>query len=210
MEPTVFVVDDDEEARDSVCALVKSMGGTSLAFASGDEFLTAYDPGRPGCLVTDLRMHGLSGLDLQLEVARRGWTVPVVLVSGYIGVQNTVQAMKHGAVDVLSKPYRDQDLWDAIQVAFRRDEQLRRELSHRDEIHRRFSQLTPEEQQVLDLIVLGQANKVVARRLDIGLRTVEDRRRRIMEKLNADSFASLMTMFAEMAVVKTDPHQATK
>jgi FixJ family two-component response regulator len=207
-QPTVFVVDDVEEARESVCALTKSMGGKCQAYQSGDEFLAAYDPSQTGCLVTDLRMHGISGLELQSEIIRRGWTLPVVLVSGYIGVQNTVHAMKHGAVDVLTKPYRDQDLWDAIQVAFRRDEQLRRKLAHGEAIHRQFSQLTLEERQVLDLIVTGSANKAVAHRLGIGLRTVEDRRRRIMDKVHVDSFAGLMTMFAELKEFEAQGHEA--
>jgi two-component system, LuxR family, response regulator FixJ len=200
-EETVFIVDDDQEARYSVCALAKSMNWRCQSFASAEEFLAAYDPTRHGCLVADLRMVGMSGLELQSEMKRRGWTLPLVLVSGYLNVPNTVQAMKEGAEHVLTKPYQEQELCEAIEAALKHDRQLRQERAQRDDLVGRFGKLTPDERQVLDLIATGLPNKAVARQLDIGLRTVEDRRRRIMEKVGADSFAVLMAMYSQLQAI---------
>lgn len=197
-EPTVFVVDDDPAARDSVSALVRSMNGRCETFATGEEFLSAYDPSRTGCLVADLRLPGLSGLELQAELARRQWPLPMVLISGYVNVEKTVQAMKAGAEYVLRKPYRAQELWEAIQGALRIDQQWREQRARREELQQRFAALSPEEQDVLDLIADGLPNKVVARRLDVGLRTVEDRRRRIMNKVGVDSFAALVRLHGQL------------
>lgn len=208
-EPTVFIVDDDHEARASVCALVGSVQGHCEQFASAEDFLEVYDPKRPGCLITDLRMRGMSGLELQKEIVRRGWTLSVVLVSGYINVRSTVQAMKFGAEHVLKKPYSDQELWDAIQAAIRRDAEARAHQAARNELNARFSKLSRDERRVLDLVATGLPNKTVARRLDVGVRTVEDRRRRVMAKLGVSSFAALMRLYARMNAAKESTGSST-
>jgi FixJ family two-component response regulator len=201
---TVFIVDDDQEARESVCALAKSMDWYCRSFASAEEFLAEHEPSSRGCLVVDLRMVGMSGLELQSEVKRRGWTLPVVLVSGYLNVSNAVQAMKEGAEHVLMKPYREQELCEAIQAALSHDRQIHQQQAQREELVAKFGRLTPDERQVLELIATGLPNKAVARQLDIGLRTVEDRRRRIMDKVEAGSFATLMTLYAQLQAIPSE------
>lgn len=202
-EPMIYVVDDDQGARESVCALVKSLNGHCRQFASAEEFLQAYEPEIEGCLVTDLRMRGMSGLDLQAEITRRGWVLPIILVSGYVDVRSAVQAMKGGAEQVLKKPYSDQDLWDAIQAALRHYSEIRVAQENRKSLQEKFAQLNPGERQVLDLVASGLPNKAVAHRLDIGIRTVEDRRRRVMDKLGVDSFAALMREYGKLQALES-------
>ncbi|MGE3778041.1 MAG: response regulator transcription factor [Pirellulaceae bacterium] len=192
--PVVFVVDDDQDARDSICALVRSMGLPCQPYASADHFLQQFDPALPGCLVTDLRMRGTSGLELLQQLHARRSSLPAIVISAFAGVENTVRAMKLGAVMVLPKPYRDQELWESVQDALKRNQEIRENLANRDKLQQRFAALTEGERDVLELIVTGVPNKTVAKRLDISVRAVEDRRRRIMKKLNVDSFARLMEM----------------
>lgn len=201
---TVYVVDDDKDACASVAALVKSKCGRCESYASAEDFLDSYVPDSPGCLVTDLRLTGINGLDLQEEVYRRDSALPVVLVSGYLNVSNAVRAMKAGAEHVLAKPYRDNDLWDAIECALAHNATARRERTHREGVRARFEKLTPDERNVLELIATGLPNKAVARRLDLGMRTVEERRRRVMDKVGASTFAVLMTKYAEYQTILRD------
>lgn len=196
-EPTVFVVDDDEQARKSVCALVRSMGMRAESFASAEDFLNRYTPDRPGCLVTDYRMLGMSGLELQEELARRGIALPVIVLTAYARTSVAVQAMKAGAVTMLDKPYAEDDLWDAIRKALAEGAVAQAEMARREEIRRRIAALTPSEREVMDHIVRGNANKVIAKKLGVSLRTVENRRHEVLEKMHADSVAELVRMVLE-------------
>jgi len=193
-EPTVFVVDDDQQARGSVCVLVRSLGLRAEPFASAEQFLEHYVEGRPGCLVTDVRMLSMSGLELQEELTRRGITLPVVVLTAYARTAVTVRAVQAGAVTVLEKPYQDDDLWDAIRKALTQDVAGRAEHRHRQDIRRRLEQLTPAQRQAMDLIVVGKPNKVIAQALDVSVRTVENRRHEIFGAMQADSVAELVRM----------------
>lgn len=189
-----FVVDDDEGARKSVCALVESMGLCAEAFASAEEFLDCYIPGRPGCLVTDLRMTGMSGLELQEELAKRGVFLPLILLTAHARTPITVRAVKEGAVSVLDKPYMEDDLWDAIRAALAKDDAERKNVRAKQAVHARLDQLTPLEKKVLSLIVQGQPNKVIAKELDISVRTVANRRAEILAKTGVASNAELIRL----------------
>jgi two-component system response regulator FixJ len=193
-EPTVFVVDDDPQARGSVCALVHSLGLRAEPFASAEQFLEHYVEGRSGCLVTDVRMLSMSGLELQEELLRRGITLPVVVLTAYARTALTVRAVKAGAVTVLEKPYHDDDLWDAIRKALAQDAAGRAEHQRRQDLRRRLEQLTPAQRQATDLIVAGKPNKVIAQELDVSVRTVEHRRREVFEAMQAGSVAELVRM----------------
>lgn len=193
-EPTVFVVDDDDQARNSVCALVRSMGLKATPFSSAEEFLDFYVKGQPGCLVTDVRMIGMSGIELQEQLNEMGALLPVVVMTAYARTPLTVRAMRAGAVTMLDKPYDDDNLWDAIRKALAVDASQRAVREHREEIRGRVALLTPNEREVMDLIVSGKANKVIARQLDVSIRTVENRRRMVFEKMGAESVAELVRL----------------
>ncbi len=200
--PIVFVVDDDEAARESVCALVAAMDVDVKAFESAAEFLSAYNGHQPGCLVTDVRMAGISGLELQRKLSRSNIRLPVVIVSAYIDVRGTVTAMNDGAVTVLSKPYEEQRLWDAIQQGLKLCARWRDEDKHDVDVLNRLAELTDGENRVLELVVEGAPNKAVGRRLGISIRTVEDRRARIMKKIGVHSFAALLHFVHEARATK--------
>ncbi len=193
-EPTVFVVDDDPQARKSVCALVRSMGIEAEPFASAEEFLGGYRRGRPGCLVTDVRMFGMSGLELQDELLRRDVSVPVIVLTAYARTPLTVRAIRAGAITLLEKPYDDEDLWDAIRKGLARDAAGRAEQAQRQEILRRAASLTPAERRVMEMMTQGMPNKVIAAAQDVSLRTVENRRREVFAKMEAESVAQLVRM----------------
>jgi len=196
-EATVYIVDDDEDARALLTALVCSMGLKAEAFSSGEEFLKSSNHPRPGCVLTDLRMPGMNGLELQAQLARNNDTIPVILISAHAMVDSTVQAMRSGAVTVIEKPYREQELWEAIGEAVQRDVQIYARQTRTKRLHELFSRLTIEESQVLDQVAKGLPNKNTASQLGISLRTVEDRRQRVMRKLQVDSFAELMEVVIE-------------
>lgn len=195
---TVFVVDDDEASRDSVRCLVEPMGVAVELFPSAEEFLDAYDPSRPGCLVTDLRMLGMSGLDLQEELSRRGIRIPTIVMSGYADVPVTVRAMQQGALTLLEKPCRGMELWDAIQKALELNQKTHAENARRREIENRLQTLTEQEQQILEAIVEGTPNKAIANTLDVSLRTVEARRKCIFQKMKTHSVAELVQAVMEV------------
>jgi FixJ family two-component response regulator len=199
--PTVFVVDDDEQARMSVCALARSMGVQAEPFPSAEQFLERCAARLAGCLVTDVRMLGMSGLELQDELKRRNVPLPIIVLTGYARTPLTVKAVKAGAITVLEKPCEDHDLWDAIRRALALDAVQRAGHERRQELCDRMAQLSPSERQVLDLMVEGKPNKVIARRLDVSVRTVENRRRDVFEKMQADSVAELVRM-----VIEADAH----
>ena len=193
-EPTVFIVDDDDAVRRFLSGLIESVELRVEAFASARDFLEAYEPGQPGCLVLDVRMPGMSGLELQRELAERAIDLPVIVLTGHGNVQVAVHAMKAGAVDFVEKPFDNELLLDRIQKAVAESVRARGERIKRIEIAERMQLLTPREREVLDLVVAGQTNKGVARHLDISEKTVEIHRANVMRKMQAKSLADLVKM----------------
>ncbi|MGH8502729.1 MAG: response regulator transcription factor [Gammaproteobacteria bacterium] len=194
--PSVFIVDDDDAVRGALRLLMKSIGLPAEVYPSARAFLTAFDSDRPGCLVLDIRMPEMTGLELQRELSRRHAIIPIIFITGHGDVPMAVEAMKSGAADFLQKPFRDQDLIDRIHRALAQDAENRARLSKISEIRVCLQRLTPRERQVLDLMVAGKANKVIAAELGIVDRTVEVHRARVMEKMGASSLAHLVRMVA--------------
>jgi len=195
----VFIVDDDEAVRSSLRMLIRSVGLQARAFGLANEFLEAYDPGLPGCVVLDVRMPGMSGMEMQQELNRRGATIPVVFITGHGDVPMAVEAMQHGAFDFLQKPFRDQDLLDRVQRALERDAQTRAAFTARTTIRERIRSLTPRELEVMRLVTMGKANKVIGAELGVSQRTVEIHRAHVMEKMQANSLAALVRMALDAA-----------
>lgn len=195
---TVFIVDDDDAVRSSLRLLLKSVGLAAVAYGSARDFLAAWHPDQPGCLVLDVRMPGMSGLELQEELNRRGAIIPVIFITGHGDIPMAVEAMQHGAFDFLQKPFRDQDLIDRIQRAIERDARNRAQLLEKEKIRERYESLTPREREVLALVTAGKANKVMAGDLGVSQRTVEIHRARVMEKMEASSLAQLVRMVMEL------------
>jgi two-component system, LuxR family, response regulator FixJ len=191
--PLVYLVDDDEAVRDSLGLLFGSVGLDCRIHASALEFLAAYDPKRHSCLVTDIRMPGLSGLELQQRLNEQRAEVPVIFITGHGDVPMAVNAMKSGATDFIQKPFRDQDLIDLIHKALAQDRERRERGQDEDVIRDRLALLTPRETEVMKRVVRGQANKVIALDLGVSQRTVELHRARVMRKLKARSLAELVT-----------------
>ncbi len=191
-EPTIFIVDDDQAVRDSLGWLINSINLKVETFASAAEFLDSYDADRPGCLLTDVRMPGMSGLELQNELFQRGIELPVIIITGHGDVQMAVRAMKMGAFDFVEKPFPDQNLLDLVQRAVDYDHKARLIRAQQEEIVALLDRLTPRERQVLGLIVAGESNKGVAYHLEISDKTVEAHRAKVMEKMEAKSLADLM------------------
>ena len=196
--PMVFIVDDDEAVRNSLRLLVKSVGLAASSTNSAQEFLASYDPEHPGCLVLDVRMPGMSGLELQQHLNLRGALIPVIFITGHGDIPMAVEAMQQGAFDFLQKPFRDQDLVDRIQRALEKDRNSRDELTQRNRIRERLDTFTPREREVLDLIVSGKPNKIMAADLGLSQRTVEIHRARVMEKMGASSLAQLVRMTLDL------------
>jgi FixJ family two-component response regulator len=196
--PTIFVVDDDSAVRDALKLLLRSVGQPVETFGSAQEFLDAYAEDRPGCLVLDIRMPGMSGLELQQKLNEKHSILPIIFITGHGDVPMAVEAMQAGAVDFIQKPFRDQDLIDRINQALEKDGSNRAALGERNDIRRRLETLTPREREVLDLVVHGKANKVIAGDLKLSQRTVEIHRARVMEKMQASSLAHLVRMVLEV------------
>jgi FixJ family two-component response regulator len=195
---TVFVVDDDEGVRNSLRFLLKSVGLTTRPLSSAREFLETYRHSQPGCLVLDVRMPEMSGLELQQQLNIRGETIPVIFITGHGDIPMAVEAMQHGAFDFLQKPFRDQDLIDRIQRALERDARSRSALAQHAKIRERMESLTPREREVLVLMTRGKPNKVMAAELGVSQRTVEIHRARVMEKSGAASLAQLVRMAMDL------------
>jgi FixJ family two-component response regulator len=193
-EPTVFIVDDDDAVRHFLSGLIESVELRVEAFASARDFLEAYEPGRPGCLVLDVRMPGMSGLELQRELVEQAIDLPVIILTGHGNVQLAVHAMQAGAIDFVEKPFDNELLLDRIQRAVAENVRAGSERIKRIEITERMQLLTPREREVLDLVVAGQTNKGVARHLDISEKTVEIHRANVMRKMQAKSLADLVKM----------------
>jgi len=191
-ETTVYIVDDDPDARDSVRALVSSMGVRAETFASAEEFLRSFRADSPGCLVTDVRMRGMSGLELQDELKKRDVYLPVIVLTAYARTATTVRAVQAGAVTLLEKPYEEDDLWDAIRRALAEDCSNRARHEYLRSIRTRLAQLTPAERQVMEMVVEGVPNKAIAVQLDVSLRTVEAHRQALFRKMEVDSVAALV------------------
>jgi FixJ family two-component response regulator len=189
---TVFVVDDDAAVRDSLELLLRSMDLPVETFASGTEFLEAYRPETAGCLVLDVRMPGISGVELQEKLAALGSNLPIIFITGHGDVPMAVRALKAGAVDFIQKPFSDQDLLDKIHQALELDVRKRHEAEARHEVEARIATLTPRERQVMQLVVEGAANKIIAHRLELSQRTVEIHRAHVMRKMKVDSLARLV------------------
>jgi len=201
----VFIVDDDDAVRNSLRLLVKSVGLPASTAKSAQEFLENYDPGHPGCLILDVRMPGMSGMELQQQLNVRGAVIPVIFITGHGDIPMAVEAMQQGAFDFLQKPFRDQDLIDRIQRALEKDAANREELTQRSRIRERLGTLTPREREVLGLVTSGKPNKVIAADLGLSQRTVEIHRSRVMEKMGAASLAQLVRMALDLGEASLNP-----
>lgn len=190
--PTVFLVDDDPAIRGSLTLSLATAGLTVESYASAQDFLAAYTPARPGCLVLDVRMPEITGLELQALLTARGIRIPIIFISAHGDIPMSVKAIKAGAVDFLEKPFRRAALLERIQEALAQDAAARREEAKRTAVTARAARLTAREQEVLALVVAGRSSKEIARQLDVSHRTVETYRVRIMEKLDADSLSDLV------------------
>ena len=195
-EPTVFIIDDDEAVRRFLSGLIASVGLHVETYASAQEFLDADEPSQPGCLLLDIRMPGMSGLELQKELASRNIRIPIIILTGHGNVQVAVHAMKAGAVDFIEKPFNNELLLDRIQMAVAESVDADTTRIKQDEIAHRMELLTPREHQVLDIVAAGETNKAIARRLEISEKTVEIHRAKVMEKMQAKSLADLVKMVA--------------
>lgn len=195
---TVYIVDDDEGVRTSLGILLDSVGYHPVTFASAREFLERYDPDQPGCLLLDIRMPEMSGMDLQRELAARAIFLPVIFITGHGDVAMAVDAMKHGAFDFLQKPFSHQELLARVAPALEADAVARQALARKEELAVRHAALTPREKEVMGMIVGGQANKVIAQDLGLSERTVEIHRARVMDKMGTRSLAHLVRMALEM------------
>jgi FixJ family two-component response regulator len=192
--PVVYVIDDDDAVRRSIRLLLKSVGLSAAAFASAQEFLAVFDPEQPGCALVDVRMPGMSGLELQHELNLRGALVPIVFVTGHGDIPMAVEAIQQGAFDFLQKPFRDQDLLGRVQRALEHDRVNRTESRQIDAIRMRLECLTPREREVFELVTSGRRNKVMATELGVSQRTIEIHRARVMDKMGAASLAQLVRM----------------
>lgn len=188
-------------ARKSVCALVRSLGLRAEAFCSAEEFLARYTPGCAGCLVTDIRMIGMSGLDLQDRLIEQGIRLPVIVLTAYARTRSTVRAIKAGAMTLLEKPYDEEELWDAIRKALAQEAAGRAETQRCREIQQRTALLTPAERAVMDLVVQGKPNKVIAKQLNMSIRTIESRRHEVFTKMGVESVAELVRLAIEGELV---------
>lgn len=196
--PTVYVVDDDPSVRAAIGSVLRSVGLRAAAFASPREFLEKRRPDGPSCLVLDVRLPGSSGLDFQTELLKSGASIPIVFVTGHGDVPMSVQAMKAGAISFLTKPFRDQELLDAVREALERDRMRREEVARRSSLQGRYETLTPREKEVMAMVFAGKTNKEIAAALGTSEITVKVQRGRVMKKMEADSVAALVRMTEEL------------
>lgn len=197
-EPTVFVVDDDPDVRDAIQLLLHTVGRPVMTFESAPAFLDTYDATQPGCLVLDVRLKGMSGLELQTELHRQSITIPVIIITAHGDMPLAVRAMKAGALDCLAKPFNDQELLERIQQAIDLDARSREKLACTDKIAARLALLTPREREVLNGILEGKTSQVIANELDIAKKTIDAHRAAIMEKMEARSVAELVRLVIKL------------
>ncbi|MCP4285239.1 MAG: response regulator transcription factor [Gammaproteobacteria bacterium] len=194
----VFIVDDDREVRDALQLLMESVGLKVECFESSQQYLDQFSPEKPGCLVLDVRMPGMSGLDLQARLAEERLCPPIIIITGHGDVPMAVRAVQAGAMDFIEKPFNDQVLLDSVHRAIEKDAQQRGDVSRLAEIEARFAKLTPREQEVLELVVAGRRNKLIAADLGVSQSTVEAHRAKVMEKMEADTLSELMRMMLSL------------
>ena len=204
-DSTVFIVDDDHGTRSVLRALVKSLGYPVSEFPSAERFIESVPPSSTGCLVTDLRMPGMSGIELQKQIAVVGFHMPVIVISGYATATDAVAAMQNGAVTLLEKPIEKSQLASYIRQALQIDSDCRQARAARLEMRTRIASLSPTEREVMDGLLLGKPNKQIARELDVSLRTVEGRRRAVFQKTQSDSIAALM----ELVIQSREPQSGS-
>jgi FixJ family two-component response regulator len=192
--PVIYVIDDDEDMRNALTALLSTIGHRSVMFSRADEFIRQFDPGSPGCLVLDIRLPDMSGLELQQHLRQMGSMLPVLFITGHGDVPMAVQAMREGAFEFIQKPFRGQDLIDRINHAIKHDAENRGTRAERAEVLLRVASLTSRERQVMDLVVDGRANKIIAMDLQLSERTIEIHRAKVMEKMGARSVAHLVKL----------------
>ena len=203
--PTVFIVDDDSSIRESLSLLLSSAGYSVKTFASAKEFLESErDTPGPACLVLDVKMPGLSGLDLQEELTSRNYSIPVIFITGHGDIPMSVQAMKKGAVDFLSKPFDDSQLLDAVKVALLKDSQARTDLNEQKHIMQRLDSLTTREHEALTYLITGMLNKQIAYELKISERTVKAHRKQVLDKMDVTSIAELVRLTEKVGVKPAD------
>ena len=198
--PVIYVIDDDASVRNALSNLLRSVGMSVEVFASPQEFLHSAEPGGPACIVLDVRFPGRSGLDLQRDLAEAGRLLPIIFMTGHGDIPMTVRAMKAGAVEFLTKPFRDQDLLDAVAVALDKDRARRAGEKRIDELRERLDTLTPREREVLHLVIAGRLNKQIAGELGVSEMTVKIHRRHMMRKMHASRIVELVRMADQLGL----------
>jgi len=199
-DSVVFVVDDDSSVREAIKSLIRSVGLRVETFGTAQEFLSSTRPDAPACVVLDVRLPGLSGLDLQHELTTHGINLPIIFITGHGDIPMSVRAMKAGALEFLTKPFRDQDLLDAIQQALERDRSARQQRSESAELRERFDSLTSREREVMGLVVSGLLNKQIAGELGTSEVTIKIHRSQVMKKMGAGSLAELVRMTEKLGI----------
>ena len=199
--PCVYIVDDDQQVRSALKLLMESVGLDVETYASAQEYLEQFDVNRPGCLMIEVRMPGISGLDLQARLAAEKIHPPIIIITGHGDVPMAVRAVQSGAIDFIEKPFNNQNMLDSVHQALELDSRQRGESSRLQEIEANFQTLTPREKQVLQLVIEGQRNKIIAAELNISQSTVEAHRSRVMEKMQAATLSDLMRMALSLKLV---------